>query len=44
MTVVESLQRLAILVLSVVYPIYKSIRVVSKQEDPALKPRLIKYW
>ena len=42
--VVEMLQRLAIVLLSIVYPTYKTVRVLRKQEEPALKLRLIKYW
>ena len=44
MMLVETLQKLSIMFLSIVYPAYKTIRVVRKQEDPALKTRLIKYW
>ena len=41
---VEILQRLVIVALSIVYPTYKTIRVLRKQEAPQLKIRLIKYW
>ena len=42
--VVATLQKLAILFLSLVYPAYKSVKVIRKQEEPAMKLRLIKYW
>mmetsp|Transcript_11479 Transcript_11479/g.15487 ORF Transcript_11479/g.15487 Transcript_11479/m.15487 type:complete len:185 (-) Transcript_11479:60-614(-) len=42
--VVETVQKLAILILSIIYPAYKSVRVIRKQETPTLKLRLIKYW
>ena len=41
---IEYVQQVAILMLSVVYPAYKSIRVVRKQESADLKIKLIKYW
>ena len=40
----EYLQQAAILLLSVVYPAYKTIRVVRKQESNDLKLKLVKYW
>ena len=30
--------------LTAVYPVYKSTRVIRKQEDPALKLKLLKFW
>ena len=41
---IEYVQNVFILILSVVYPAYKSIRVVRKQESAELKLKLIKYW
>ena len=41
---IEYVQQTVILLLSAVYPAYKSVRVVRKQESPELKLKLIKYW
>ena len=42
--VLETLQKLAMVFVSVIYPAYRSIRVIRKQEEPIMKLRLIKYW
>ena len=41
---VETLQKAAILFLSIIYPAYKSVRVIRKQEETFMKMRMIKYW
>ena len=41
---IETLQSIAILFFSMVYPAYKTIKVIRKLEEPQMKLRLIKYW
>ena len=39
-----TIQQLVLTFLTIVYPVYKSIKVIRKQEEPRLKLRLIKFW